>query len=95
MPGMAAPLPSQPVHLVAIDPVRNIRRWYTVSVERDLFGSFIVRTGWGRIGRSGRIAVRSFVSEGEAAGFVQAVLKRRSTAKRRIGVPYLPSPNQK
>lgn len=41
------------IHLVRIDPVRNMARFYRLSVEPDLFGEVALSTEWGRIGHSG------------------------------------------
>lgn len=88
------PAPDQigphPIELVAIDPARNIRRRWSVTATRDLFGHVMVETRWGRIGARGRSLVRSFVDEAQAARHVAALLARRAGAVRRIGVAYRP-----
>lgn len=81
-------LPLTPIELVAIDPARNVRRRWSVSVARDLFGHILVETRWGRIGARGRSLVRSFADEAQAARHVAALLARRAGAVRRIGVGY-------
>lgn len=83
-------LPRIPIHLVAINPARNIRRRWSVAVARDLFGQVVVETHWGRIGARGRTLTRSFADEADAARHVAALLARRAGAARRIGVPYHP-----
>lgn len=83
-------LPRTPIHLVAIDPLRNIRRRWCVAVARDLFGHILVETHWGRIGARGRSLTRSFADEAQAARHVAALLARRARAVRRIGVAYRP-----
>lgn len=84
-------LPFTPVELVAIDAARNIRRRWRVAAYRDLFGRVMIETGWGRIGGRGRDLVRSFADEAEALRYVRALLARRGTATRRIGVGYRPA----
>ncbi|MFC3216492.1 MULTISPECIES: WGR domain-containing protein [Sphingomonadaceae] len=81
-----------PIELIALDHARNIRRRYEIVVTRDLFGSYIVETSWGRIGAHGRSKRLSFPDRPSAERHVAATLRRRGTAKKRIGVPYLPSP---
>ncbi|KQM62013.1 hypothetical protein ASE75_14845 [Sphingomonas sp. Leaf17] len=81
-------LPFVPIELTAIDPARNLRRRWRVAVMYDLFGHLVVETGWGRIGAHGRTLTRSFTSEVEALAYVRALLRRRSEARRRIGVAY-------
>lgn len=82
------PLPAAPIALVAIDPTRNIRRRWSVTVARDLFGHVLVETRWGRIGARGRMLTVSFPDEAGAARHVAALLARRRGAVRRIGVAY-------
>ena len=81
-------LPHTPIHLVAIDPTRNIRRRWSVTATRDLFGYVLVETRWGRIGARGRSLIRSFADEAQAARYVAALLARRAGAVWRIGVAY-------
>lgn len=82
-----------PIELIALNPARNIRRRYEIVVTCDLFGSYIVETSWGRIGAHGRSKRLSFPDRPSAERHVAATLRRRGTAKKRIGVPYLPSPS--
>lgn len=83
-------LPFTPLELVAIDTGRNIRRRWRVAAYRDLFGRVMIETGWGRIGGRGRDLVRSFADEDAALRYVGALLARRASATRRIGVGYRP-----
>lgn len=41
-------------HLERRDPARNMKRFYRLSIERDLFGEILLIREWGRIGRQGR-----------------------------------------
>ena len=84
-------LPFTPLELVAIDTGRNIRRRWRVAAYRDLFGRVMIETGWGRIGGQGRDLVRSFADEDAALRYVRALLARRASATRRIGVGYRPT----
>ena len=68
-------------HLVLhrIDPEQGIRRFYSLMIERDLFGTIRLVRNWGRIGTTGQELVETFENE-EAAGAtleVVARLKRR------------------
>ena len=80
----------RPIELIAIDPAQNIRRRYVIRVTADLFGAFIVETHWGRIGTKGQGKCLSFADRDAAARYVSAILRRRSTARSRIGVAYAP-----
>jgi predicted DNA-binding WGR domain protein len=55
-------------HLVLhrIDPAQSIRRFYSLMIERDLFGTVRLVRNWGRIGTNGREIVQEYPSEIEA-----------------------------
>lgn len=88
-------LPFQPVELAAIDAARNIRRRWSVVAYLDLFGQVLVETSWGRLGTKGRTIVHSFSDDRQALRYVRALLARRGTAQRRIGVQYADLTGQK
>lgn len=68
------------LHLRRIDPARNMRRFYRLSIQRDLFGgTSLVRT-WGRIGTRGRQLVEAHDDEGQA---ITALLKLAREKRRR------------
>ena len=70
-------------HLVLhrIDPEQGIRRFYSLMIERDLFGTVRLVRNWGRIGTNGRELVEEFAGEIEAGQALEAVAQ----AKRRRG----------
>jgi predicted DNA-binding WGR domain protein len=76
--------------LHAINPEQNCRRRYRLEVERDLLGDWLVRLTFGRIGSAGRSMVALAEDEQHAQRVVGAILRRRATAPRRIGVRYRP-----
>ena len=49
-------------HLVLhrIDPEQGIRRFYSLMIERDLFGTVRLVRNWGRIGTNGQELVEVF-----------------------------------
>jgi predicted DNA-binding WGR domain protein len=55
-------------HLVLhwIDPEQGVRRFYSLMIERDLFGTVCLVRNWGRIGTDGQEVVGVFASEIEA-----------------------------
>jgi predicted DNA-binding WGR domain protein len=63
-------------------------RAYEIAVGTDLFGARLVEMSYGRIGTMGRAKVRSFSTRQEALAQVNACLRKRATAPRRIGVAY-------
>jgi predicted DNA-binding WGR domain protein len=78
------------IHLEARDETRNVRRAYRIQVSMDLFGHTVVEWWWGRIGTAGQARRRSFPESDEAARHLRALLRRRDTAPRRLGVRYVP-----
>lgn len=80
----------EPVELVALDPARNIRRRYSIVPSFDLFGMIVIETRWGRIGAAGQVQRHVFANRAVAEYHIAATLRRRATAKRRIGVSYQP-----
>jgi predicted DNA-binding WGR domain protein len=69
------------VHLIRIDPARNMRRFYALDVQPDLFGGFAVVKAWGRIGRRGRMMDELHPTEALAV----AAMLRQAERKRRRG----------
>lgn len=69
------------LQLKRIDPERNMRRFYRMSVQGDLFGGASLVREWGRIGFRGQTLIEPHCDEGSA---VTALLKL-AAAKRRRG----------
>jgi predicted DNA-binding WGR domain protein len=76
----------KPVYLRRIDPAHNIRRFYALAIERDLFGRLCVITEHGRIGRSGRVMSRPCVIEREALMLLDRM--RRQKERRGYRSPF-------
>lgn len=60
---------------------QRVARFYSLMIERDLFGRIILVRHWGRIGTRGRERIKEYPSEQEAALALEALAK----AKRRRG----------
>ncbi len=73
--------PSHPVTMRRIDPAKNMARFYSMEVERDLLGRVVLVRRWGRIGSAGKIRLDEHKREGEAL----AALQRLQMAKTRRG----------
>jgi predicted DNA-binding WGR domain protein len=69
------------LHLRRADPARNMRRFYRLDIQRDLFGRVLLMKQWGRVGTHGRMQAESFDSEELAL----AALQRQAERKRRRG----------
>jgi predicted DNA-binding WGR domain protein len=69
------------VHLRRIDEARNMRRFYRLDIEPDLFGGALLMKTWGRIGARGRVMAERYDSEDLAL----AALRLHAERKRRRG----------
>lgn len=78
------------ITLEAVDARENIARGYHLDVSKDLFGHWIITRRWGRIGSKRQVSALSFESEQARDKFLRDVLRRRASAKKRIGIPYKP-----
>jgi predicted DNA-binding WGR domain protein len=78
-------LSAECVVLRRIDPAKNMARFYSLEVERDLLGRVVLVRRWGRIGTAGKVRLDEHNGEGEALAALQAL----QAAKRRKG--YQPS----
>lgn len=76
--------------LHAKDPEHNIYRFYTIVLGYSLFSSYSIFIRSGRIGTKGRFRVHEAASLEEVRQFLIICLKRRLSAIRRIGAPYVP-----
>jgi len=78
------------ISLEARNPARRCSWQYRVEAGTDLFGIWVVKITYGRIGTAGRSRCYVVRDEEEARHLAQSILKRRATAPRRIGgrVPH-------
>ena len=54
------------LHLKRLEPKQNMKRFYLMTVQRDLFGGATLVREWGRIGSSGTVASDLYPDEGQA-----------------------------
>lgn len=66
------------LRLTRIDPARNMRRFYRLALQPDLFGGCTLIREWGRIGRGGQIKREDFASEGQAVDALIALQQRKA-----------------
>ena len=69
------------LRLLRVDESRNMRRFCSMTVQRDLFGKAILLREWGRIGCRGTVRLDPHEDEGLA---ISALLEL-AAAKRRRG----------
>lgn len=63
-----------------IDPAWNMRRFYRMSIQPDLFGGASLVREWGRIGARGQMIIEQHPDEGRA---VTALMKLAAVKQRR------------
>jgi predicted DNA-binding WGR domain protein len=68
------------VDLKRVDPSRNMRRFYLMSVQLDLFGGVSLVREWGRMGCRGRVLIEQHADE---AGAINALMQLSATKQRR------------
>jgi len=78
------------IELQAIDTARNAQRSYILDISQELFGHWKVTRRWGRIGARKQSCINAFEEETGRDRFVRAMLRRRQSARRRVGVAYKP-----
>jgi len=66
--------------LYRTDPDRNMRRFYRLNVQPDLFGQWCLIREWGRSGSSGQTRSAAFATPTQAEA---ALLKQRQAKERR------------
>jgi predicted DNA-binding WGR domain protein len=60
-----------------VDPLRNMARFYSLDVERDLFGRVVLVRRWGRIGTAGKVRLDEYSEEGRALAAMEAMKARK------------------
>ncbi len=60
------------------DSEQGVARFYSLMIERDLFGRVVLVRCWGRIGTNGRELVEEFACEIETAQAIHAVAQAKS-----------------
>jgi len=69
------------MHLRRVDPGKNMRRFYAMTVQRDLFGGATLIREWGRLGSPGRVRIDRHPDEGHAVNALADIV----AAKRKRG----------
>ena len=72
------------MHLTREDPTKNLRRFYLMTVQRDLFGGASLIREWGRMGSPGRVFIEHHRDEGHAVNALSDLV----AAKRKRGYQY-------
>ena len=65
------------IYMTHVDPDQNMARFYTMSLQADLFGEWSLVREWGRIGRGGQVQVNSFPAIETAKSALERILKAK------------------
>jgi len=76
------------LHLQACSPERNIFRSYSIWLGQDLFDDWMVSVTYGRIRAKGTTRSYVFSSQEDALKKLTAILRKRSSAYKRLGCSY-------
>ncbi|KAB2673724.1 MULTISPECIES: WGR domain-containing protein [Brucella/Ochrobactrum group] len=68
---------SFPIHFRKIQPHNNMRRFYTLSVQPNLFGEWCVMRSWGRIGTLGQSVQQTVLDEASATTLLHRLVAVR------------------
>lgn len=60
-----------------VDPAKNMRRFYLMTVQRDLFGGATLIKEWGRIGSAGKLQRDQHPDEGQAIDALADIAKAK------------------
>jgi predicted DNA-binding WGR domain protein len=56
------------ITLYRVDPARNMRRYYRLDIQPDMFGFWLFVRQWGRTGYSGQTRIAAFSTVGGLYG---------------------------
>ncbi len=84
-------LAPDPIHLHRIDPGRNMRRFYVLSMQPTLFGGAALVRTWGRIGTGGQSRIETFDRQTDTAtAFIRLERTKRRRGYRDAALSLLP-----
>lgn len=66
------------LYLTRIDPDQNMRRFYRMTVQRDLFGGATLSREFGRIGSAGRVMKEIHRDEAQAVNALAKLAKEKT-----------------
>jgi len=61
----------------SIEPKENRFRFYSMHIEKSLFGEFILTCSWGRMGTRGQVRASPFDSQEDCLTAMQQIAKIR------------------
>ena len=80
--------PGWKIHLRAKNPAQNISRWYSIRVDKTLFGEWCLYLTYGRIGHRGQLKLSFWSDVNLLLRHLKTILRKRLNATKRIGCNY-------
>ena len=80
--------PGWKIHLRATNPAQNISRWYSIRVDKTLFGEWCLYLTYGRIGNKGQLKLSFWNDVNLLLRHLKTILRKRLNATKRIGCNY-------
>ena len=80
--------PGWRICLHAKNPAHNILRWYTIRVDKNLFGEWCLYLSYGRIGQRGQLKLSFWNDITLLLRQLKSILRKRLNATKRIGCNY-------
>jgi predicted DNA-binding WGR domain protein len=80
--------PGWRISLHAKNPPQNICRWYSIRVDKTLFGEWCLYLTYGRIGQRGQLKLSFWSDVNLLLRQLKAILRKRLNATKRIGCNY-------
>jgi len=65
------------LHLRRIEPEQNMRRFYQIGLQPDLFGGCTLVREWGRIGSGGNLCFDRYADEGQAVDALLVLARQK------------------
>ncbi|MEM6549209.1 MAG: WGR domain-containing protein [Pseudomonadota bacterium] len=66
------------MRLHRVEPARNMRRFYRLSLQAELFGGWALMREWGRIGSPGTVRIDQHADEGSALDALRTHAARKA-----------------
>ncbi len=80
--------PGWKISLHAKNPAHNILRWYSIRVDKNLFGEWCLYLSYGRIGHRGHLKLSFWNDVTLLLRQLKGILRKRLNATKRIGCNY-------
>ena len=80
--------PGWTIQLNATYPQKNIYRWYTIRIDKNLFGEWCLSLSYGRIGHRGQTKLSFWTDITLLIRQLKRILKKRLNSSKRIGCNY-------